>query len=164
MPELSQLSTLVFDVDGVFTDGKVIVDPSGELLRTMCIRDGYAVKRALSAGLRICIITGGRSEAVRLRFKNLGVSDYYSGVDDKAPVLAAYFKRHTLQRDQVMYTGDDLLDLPAMRLAGLACAPANAAPEVLAKADMICKSSGGQDCVREIIEAVLKARKAWAIT
>ena len=156
------IRAFVFDVDGVMTDGTVIADPSGELLRTLSIRDGYAIKRALLTGYRVAIITGGRSEAVRKRFLNLGPVDYYSNVQDKGPVMQGYIDRHGLAPAEVLFMGDDLPDLAPMRIAGLACAPADACPEVLAEAQYVSPRTGGNHCVRDVIERTLKLNGHWA--
>ena len=158
---LRGVHTLVLDVDGVLTDNTVQVTEDGEQLRTMSIRDGYALKAGLEAGLRIAVITGGSSMGVRRRLLGLGVRDYYSGVVDKAEVLSAYLQEHQLAADGVCYLGDDLPDLPAMDLVGLVCAPQDACPEVLAKAHYVGNKGGGQGFVREVIEGVLKLQRRW---
>ena len=158
---LSAITTFVFDVDGVMTNGQVLVSENGELLRSMNIKDGYALKLAVQRGYRVCIITGGRSEGVRLRFSALGIKDYYSGVHDKAPVLDGYAERHGLPRQELLYVGDDLPDLPAMQACGVSCAPADAVEQVRSAADLVLKQGGGQGCVREIIEHVLRSQGKW---
>ena len=151
----------VFDVDGVFTDGTIQVTEAGELLRTMHIHDGLAVKIALEAGYRVCIITGGSSAGVGKRFAALGVADVYSGVTDKTEVLEAYAVRHGVALGSVLYMGDDLPDLGPMRCAGLACAPADARPEALAAAQYVSPRDGGAGCVRDVVERVLKLNGRW---
>ncbi len=159
----ANIKTFAFDVDGVMTDSRVLVSENGELLRHMSIRDGYALQFAIKAGYRIVVITGGASNGVRERLARLGVVDYYSGVHDKAVVLHAYLDRHGLQADQTLYLGDDIPDLSAMAIVGLACAPADAAPEVLAKADYVSPLKGGEGCVRDVIERVLKLNQEWQV-
>ncbi len=155
------IRTFVFDVDGVMTDARVQVTERGELLRTMSIRDGYAVQLAVQLGYRVAIITGGTSEGVRLRFLRLGVDDYYSGIRDKALTLDAYHARHGLSAAQTLYMGDDVLDLPAMRVVGLPCAPADAVPQVLAAAKYVSPHRGGAGCVRDAVERVLTLNGHW---
>ena len=164
MPEvdLTQISTFVFDVDGVMTDGRVLVTEAGELLRTMSVRDGYALKRAIDAGYRVAVITGGRSEGVRLRLAGLGINDYYSGVHDKLPVLEGYAERHGVDLREAAYLGDDVLDVPAMRACGLGCTPRDGCREALEAADVVTDRVGGDGCVRELIESVLRAQGKWA--
>ena len=160
-PDWSSVRAFLFDVDGVLTDARILVTETGELLRSMSVRDGYAMKRALEAGYRIAIVTGGTSAGVRDRFVKLGVLDVYSGVHDKGPVVAAYRERHGLAREACLYLGDDLPDLPAFREVGVPCAPRDADAEVLARADYVCARGGGEGCARELIEAVMRARGEW---
>lgn len=162
-PDFSRVRALLFDVDGVMTDGRLLASETGHLLRSLNVRDGYALKLALEAGLRIAIVTGGRSEGVRQRFAGLGVVDYYSGVDDKLPTVAAYLRRHGVPATEALYMGDDLPDLEALRYVGLGCAPADAVPEALDAADYSTERRGGRGCVREVVERVLRARASWPV-
>lgn len=155
--------TFFFDVDGVFTDGTIQVSEDGHLLRTMSIRDGYSVKVAVEAGYRVCVITGGSSAGVAKRFSGLGVGDVYSGVRDKAKVLEAYARRHGIDLARALYLGDDLPDVAPMRLVGLPCAPADAAAEVLQVANYISPQTGGEGCVRDVVERVLKLNGHWPV-
>jgi 3-deoxy-D-manno-octulosonate 8-phosphate phosphatase (KDO 8-P phosphatase) len=152
---------LAFDVDGVFTDNSVLVTEAGELLRTMNVRDGYALKTAVSAGFPVCIITGGRSQGVSSRLSALGVEHIYSGIHDKWPVLQQFMQMHQLQAHELCYMGDDMLDLPILRRVGIATAPADAIQEVLDMADYISPLKGGQGCVRDVLEKVLKLQGKW---
>lgn len=165
MPDIfaafARIRTFAFDVDGVMTDARVRVTSTGELLREMNIRDGYALQLAVKCGYRVVVITGGTSEGVRLRLARLGVVDYYSGVHEKIVVLEAYLDRHGLAAADTLYLGDDLPDLGPMQLVGLPCAPADAAPEVLAEAAYISPERGGAGCVRDVIERVLKLNQDW---
>ena len=151
----------VFDVDGVMTDGRVVAGADGTLQRSMSIRDGYALKRAVESGLRVGVITGGSSEGVRRRLAGLGVHDYYSGVAEKLEVFEAYLARHGVPVAESLYMGDDLPDVAPLRAAGLGCAPADATPEVLAVADYVSHLPGGGHCVREVLERVLRLRGSW---
>ena len=159
----AKIKAFVFDVDGVMTAGSVLVGDDGELLRTVSIRDGYAVQLAVKLGYRVAIITGGSSPGVRTRFMRLGVSDYYSGVQDKKEVYLAYLERHQLEASQVLYMGDDIPDYEVMKLAGLAAAPADACPEILAVSHYVSGVKGGQGCVRDVIERVLKLNGSWPV-
>ena len=158
------ITTFVLDVDGVLTDGTIQVNESGDLLRTMSIVDGFALKSALRAGYRIAVITGGDSAGVRRRFAKLGLVDYYSGVVDKAEVLAAYAERHAVDLSRALYMADDLPDVPPMQYVGLPCAPADARPEVLAVARYVSPHRGGAGCVRDVIERVMKLNGQWPPT
>lgn len=158
---LAQISTFVFDVDGVFTDGNVLVTTSGELLRKMSVKDGYAVKTAILKGYRICIITGGTNEGVKERLKGLGVTDFYMGAHHKEEPLREYLEDYGIDPGTVVYMGDDLPDIPPMQRVALATAPQNAVSEVKAIAAYVSHRNGGDGCVRDIIEQVLKVRGDW---
>ena len=161
--KLKSVRAFVFDVDGVFTNNEILITEAGELLRSMNLRDGLAVKRAVRAGFILGVITGGRSEGVKKRFEGLGVTEYYSGVqeDEKWAVLAAFMQRNGLQASDICYMGDDLPDLPVLRKVGVATCPADAIPEVLDTVDYVSPVPGGRGCVRDIIEKTMKLQEKW---
>lgn len=159
---LKDINTFVFDVDGVFTDSSLLITTSGELLRKMSVRDGFAVKVALSRGYRICVISGGSNEGVRSRLEALGVKDIYLGCDEKAAFLDEFMQENGIAAGEVLYMGDDIPDLPVMQMAGLAACPQNAVPEIKAISHYISHLNGGEGCVRDIIQQVLKVRGDWA--
>lgn len=107
---LNDITTFIFDVDGVLTDGTVTVTTSGEMLRTMNIKDGYALKTAVDKGYNVCIISGGSNEGVRLRLQGLGIKDIYLGAHNKIEQLNDYFTAHNIKSDQTLYMGDDIPD------------------------------------------------------
>jgi 3-deoxy-D-manno-octulosonate 8-phosphate phosphatase (KDO 8-P phosphatase) len=158
---LKQITTFVFDVDGVLTDGMVLVTTEGELLRKMNVQDGYAIKTAIQKGYRICIISGGTNDGVSKRLKGLGVEDVFLGAHDKEAIFGQYLQHHGIDAEHVLYMGDDIPDIPAMSKAGLPCAPQNAVPEVKATCNYISHKNGGEGCVRDVIEQVLKVRGDW---
>lgn len=158
---LNDITTFVFDVDGVFTDGSILVTTKGEMLRRMNVKDGYALKTALQKGYNVCIITGGTNEGVKERLKGLGVTDIYLGAHHKQDPLEEYLDIYNIDSKNVVYMGDDLPDIPPMRMVGLAAAPQNAVAEVKAISDYVSHKNGGQGCVRDIIEQVLKVRGDW---
>jgi 3-deoxy-D-manno-octulosonate 8-phosphate phosphatase (KDO 8-P phosphatase) len=158
---LRDITTFVFDVDGVFTDSSILITTTGELLRKMSVRDGYAVKTALDQGYRICIISGGSNEGVRRRMQALGVTDIYLGADHKEEALRAYLMDYDIKPEEVLYMGDDIPDIPAMQMSGMVACPQNAVAEVKRIAHYISHLAGGDGCVREIIEQVLKVRGHW---
>jgi len=158
---LNDITAFVFDVDGVFTDSSVHITSNGELLRTMSIRDGYAVKQAVDAGYKICVITGGKNVGVKLRLEGLGVKEVHLGVQNKIGVIKKFLDREELQKHQVAYMGDDLPDFEAMQLAGLTSCPQDAAPEIKAVCDYISHRNGGKGCVRDLIEQVMRAQQEW---
>ncbi|RME95398.1 MAG: 3-deoxy-D-manno-octulosonate 8-phosphate phosphatase [Bacteroidetes bacterium] len=155
------IETLIFDVDGVLTDSFVHVQEDGSLLRRMNIRDGYALKRAVQQGLRVIIISGGKSQGVRIRLNRLGIEDIHLGVSDKMEVYRQVVDRYDLDEGTILYMGDDLPDYELMRRVGLPCCPADAVAEVKAVATYISPRVGGQGCARDVIEKVMKLRDLW---
>ncbi|MEJ2163021.1 MAG: HAD hydrolase family protein [Robiginitalea sp.] len=158
---LKDITTFVFDIDGVFTDSSILITTEGALLRKMSVRDGYAVKTALSQGYRICIISGGTNEGVRKRMQALGVTDIYLGADFKEESLREYLMDYEIPVQEILYMGDDIPDIPAMQMSGMVACPQNAVPEVKRISHYISHYDGGEGCVRDIIEQVLKIRGDW---
>lgn len=158
---LRDVTTFVFDVDGVFTDSSVLITTSGELLRKMSVRDGYAVKTALQKGYRMCVISGGSNEGVRERLRGLGVTDIYLGAGHKEDILREYMLDYGISPGEILYMGDDIPDIPAMRMAGMVACPQNAVPEVKAISHYISHLNGGEGCVRDIIQQVMKVQGNW---
>ena len=159
---LPQISTLIFDVDGVLTNGMVTVFPNGELVRHMNIKDGYALKTAVDAGMNVCIISGGNNEGVRTRLANLGIKNIYLGAHDKIKQYNEIVKKYNLQPENILYMGDDIPDYPVMKLVGLACCPNDAAPEIQGISNYISYKKGGDGCARDIIEQVLRVQGKWS--
>lgn len=155
------IDTLIFDVDGVFTDGTMLVTDTGEMHRRVTARDGFVVRHAIQSGYRLAIITGGTSVGIRERFEKLGVPDVYTGVQDKLAVYRAYIDQHQLDPERILYMGDDLPDYEVMRLVGLPTCPSDAAEEVKAISLYISPFKGGHNCVRDVVEKVLKLNGDW---
>lgn len=149
------------DVDGVLTDGSLILLNDGQLCRTMHIRDGYAIQLAVKKGYHLLIISGANDPAVKTRLNNLGVTDIHLGIQDKATLLAEKMQSLGVSKEQVLYIGDDMPDLSAMKLVGLACCPKDACAEIKELAHYISPVEGGKGCVREIIEKILKLHNHW---
>ena len=158
---LNQITTFVFDVDGVLTDGSLQVSTKGELLRTMNTKDGYAIKMALKAGFTVCIISGGKNEGVRERLRGLGITDIYLGVDDKVEQMDEFFDIYDIKPEQVLYMGDDIPDYYPMKLVGLPCCPQDAVPELKEISFYVSHKNGGEGCVRDVIEQVMKVQGKW---
>ena len=158
---LNQIKCFVFDVDGVLTDGSIQISTQGELLRTMNMKDGYAMKAAQQAGYTVCIISGGKNEGVRSRLRGLGLTDIYLGVDDKVEQLDEFLDIYNISRDEVLYMGDDIPDYYVMQDVGLPCCPQDAAAEVKAISKYISHKKGGKGCVRDVIEQVMKVQGKW---
>ncbi len=161
LESLYKIKALVFDVDGVMTNGQLQLTEEGQYLRTFHIRDGYALRKAIEEGLKIAIISGGKSEGINRRLKDLGVTDIYLGIHDKLPVLMEWVARHEIKIEELAYMGDDILDLPCMLYAHIKACPYDAAPEIKAIANYYTLRKGGEGCVRELIEHVLKTQNHW---
>jgi 3-deoxy-D-manno-octulosonate 8-phosphate phosphatase (KDO 8-P phosphatase) len=161
LQQLEKITTFVFDVDGVLTDGTLFLFPGGEMVRRMNIKDGYALQLAVKKGYHVVIISGGYSELVRERLEKLGVHEVHMRVHNKKEVLQAYTAKHQIALSQVLYMGDDIPDVDVMRYAGLACCPADACSEVKAISQYISPFAGGSGCARDVIEKVMKLRGDW---
>lgn len=158
---LNHITTFVFDVDGVLTDGTISLTTTGEMLRTMHTKDGFAMKTALLSGYNICIISGGSNEGVRMRLNGLGIKDVYLGAHDKIDQLNHYFDQHGIKAENVLYMGDDIPDYPVMKMVGLPTCPQDAVQEIKAISKYVSHKNGGQGCVRDVIEQVLKVQGKW---
>ena len=158
---LPNITTLIFDVDGVLTNGLVTIMPDGQLVRNMNIKDGYALKTAVDKGLNVCIISGGKNEGVRTRLANLGIKDIYLGAHDKIKQYNELVEKYNLKPENVLYMGDDVPDFPVMKLVGLPCCPNDAAREIQQVSKYISDKKGGEGCVRDIIEQILRVQGKW---
>ena len=158
---LKDIDTFVFDVDGVLTDGTVLVSTEGELLRAMSVKDGYAIKTALQKGYKVCIISGGTNEGVRKRLAGLGVDHIYLGISQKEIPFETFVSENKIQLNQILYMGDDIPDIPVMKKVAISACPQNAVPEVKAISDYVSHKKGANGCVRDVIEQVLKGRGDW---
>lgn len=158
---LSEITTFIFDVDGVLTNGIVTVFPDGQLLRQMNIKDGYALKSAVKAGFNVCIISGGKNEGVRKRLANLGIKDIYLGAHDKIKQYNELVEKYNLKPENVLYMGDDVPDLPVMQLVGMPCCPNDAVREIKEVSKYISDKTGGNGCARDVLEQVLRVQGKW---
>lgn len=159
--KFKHINTFVFDVDGVLTDGNLLVLPGGVMARTMNIKDGYALQLAVKKGYHVLVISGGNSPEVKDRLEKLGVTHVWMKVSDKPAVLKEYMQQHQLAAETVLYMGDDIPDLQVIQLAGLPCCPADAVQEIKEKSVYISHLTGGTGCVRDVIEKVMKLRGDW---
>ena len=157
----TRIKLLILDVDGVMTDGRVILNARGEEIKRFYVRDGYGVKRLLAVGIDVVIITGRKSKAVECRAKELGIQEIYQGVKQKGSLCREVIARKNLIKDQVCCMGDDLPDLPVFSQAGISIAVADAASEVRDAANHVTEQKGGHGAVREVCELILKAQKNW---
>ncbi len=158
---LSNIKTFIFDVDGVMTDGIVVLASNGDMLRTMNVKDGYALQLAVKKGYRIIIITGGNSEAVRKRFQGLGIKEVYMAIGNKLEVFHQIVKEDQLELNSILYMGDDIPDYQIMAEVGVAACPADAAEEIKKISHYISPKPGGRGCVRDVLEQVMKVQELW---
>ena len=159
--KLQKITTFIFDFDGVLSDGKILIMPDGDQLRSTNVKDGYAIQYALRKGYKVTIISGGYSETMRLRYKNFPNIDIYLEVPDKVAMLKEYMAEKSLTSEQLLIMGDDIPDIKMMKMAALKCAPADAAEEVKAISDYVSFQNGGNGAVRDVIEQTLKAQNRW---
>ena len=158
---LPKITTMIFDVDGVLTDGMVTLLPTGEQLRSLNSKDGFAIQLAVKKGLRICVITGGNSENVKSRLSKMGVSDIYLRILHKIETYEDIKVMYDLTDEEIMFMGDDLPDYEIMSKVGVPACPNNAAREIKDISTYISDQDGGKGCVRDIIEKVLRSQNKW---
>ena len=159
----SQITTFIFDVDGVLTDGSLLVMPGGAMVRRMNIKDGYALQLAVKAGYHIVIISGGNSPEVEDRLNKLGIQQVFMRAENKMMILENIMQQHKLTQTEILFMGDDIPDYEVMGRVGLACCPADAATEIKQISKYISPLKGGEGCVRDVIEKVLKLRGNWSL-
>lgn len=158
---LKDIDTIILDLDGVLTDGSVLVTESGEQLRKMFIRDGYAMQLAVKMGYVLMVISGGNSQTVVGRFEKLGVQEIHIGAKNKVELIESLLPKYNKSWSSVLYMGDDIPDTDVMLKANIATAPADAVSEIKTIAHYISDKKGGEGCVRDVIEKVMKARNNW---
>lgn len=159
--DLSKIKALAFDVDGVLSGNVVTLTDGDNPLRTANIKDGYALQLAVKRGLQLAVITGGRSQAVRARYELLGVHKIFMGASVKLTIFEAWTKETGLSPEQVLYMGDDIPDYEVMQACGCPCCPADAADEIKAISLYVSPRRGGEGCVRDVVEQVLRAQGKW---
>lgn len=157
----SPIRVFVFDADGVLTDGSLLATEDGHLLRRMNIKDGYALQLAIKKGYKVWVISGGKSEAVRARLNKLGITDVHIGIESKKEMLQEIITASNTDRSHILYMGDDIPDYAAMQLCGLPCCPGDAVAEIKHISRYISHANGGEGCVRDVIEKVLKLNGDW---
>lgn len=158
---MNNIDTFIFDVDGVLTDSSVFVTNEGDILRTMNIRDGFAMKAAVESGYNVCIISGGSNEGVRIRLRNLGITDIHLGTPDKVETFKEYLELYNIKSENVLYMGDDIPDYHVMQLVELPCCPQDASPEIKRISKYISHKNGGKGAARDVIEQVMKVQGKW---
>ena len=159
--DLSKIRAVIFDVDGVLSSETITLSSDGEPLRTVNIKDGYAIQLACKCGLHLAIMTGGNTFAVRKRYESLGVKDVYMGVKVKLSIYNSFLEKYGLSDDEVIYVGDDIPDYEVMRRVGCACCPKDACAEIKAVSLYVSDNIGGHGVGRDILEQVLMAKNKW---
>ena len=159
--DLKRIRAFAFDVDGVLSASSIPLHPSGEPMRVINIKDGYAMQLAVKLGYDVAIITGGRTEAVRKRFEGLGVKDLYLGAAVKISVYDEWLAKRGLKDEEVAFMGDDIPDYEVMKVCGCPCCPSDAAPEIREASLYVSPLNGGMGCVRDVVEQVLRAQGKW---
>ena len=161
---LPKIKTFLFDVDGVLTNGTVQIMPNGEVVRNLNSKDGYAIQLAVKKGYRIAIITGGNSVAIKNTLQELGIKDVFLSQHHKETCYENYILEHSLKEDEIVYMGDDLPDYDVMKRVGIAACPNNSAHEIREISIYISNRNGGEACVRDIIEQVMRSQNTWEIS
>ena len=159
--DLTKIKALAFDVDGVLSAETIQTNNDGVLMRSVNTKDGYALRLAVTTGLHVAIITGAREEAIRRRYEGICIQDVFLGSSVKTEKLRQLLDKYQLSLDEVLYMGDDIPDYEVMKMVGLPCCPADAAPEIREISRYVSHRSGGYGCVRDVIEQVLKAQGKW---
>lgn len=162
LEKFNSITTFAFDVDGVLTDGTLIVLPGGLMARKMNVKDGYALQLAIKRGYNVIVISGGASDEVMERLRKLGVAEVFMKTTDKLLALQDYIDKKKVRWNEVLFMGDDIPDLDVMKRVGVACCPADAVHEIKEIAAYISAVNGGFGCAREVIEKVLKLRGNWS--
>jgi len=163
LENFKDIHTFLFDVDGVLTNNEILILDDGKLLRKMNVRDGYGLRKAVQQGYRVGIITGGKSAGVMEGLKKLGIRDIYAGIADKTDAYLNFIRIHDIDPSGVLYMGDDLPDYLPMCRVGLPACPKDAVAEIRKVARYISPFKGGEGCVRDVIEKVLKIQGNWPV-
>ncbi|HJN53972.1 MAG TPA: HAD-IIIA family hydrolase [Flavobacteriaceae bacterium] len=161
--DLKNISTFIFDVDGVLTDGSLLIDSDGNMLRKMNVKDGYALKAAIDCGYNVCVISGGTNESVRKRLEGLLIKVIHLGSDNKIEQLNSFIKKYNLDKKSILFMGDDIPDIPILKVIGLPCCPQDATPEVKDLCSYVSHKNGGMGAVRDVIKQVMKIQNNWAV-
>jgi len=161
LAEFKKVTTFIFDIDGVLTDGTVLILRDGLQARQMHVKDGFGLQMAMKNGYNVFVISGGISEESKLRLQYLGIKEIHIGIADKTKFVSDLLRNKKIKWGEVLYMGDDLPDMPLMNKVGLSCCPADAVSEVKSIVKYISPINGGWGCVRDVIEKVLKVNGQW---
>jgi 3-deoxy-D-manno-octulosonate 8-phosphate phosphatase (KDO 8-P phosphatase) len=159
--KLKNIKAFIFDVDGVLSMDVSPLDENGDPMRTANVKDGFAIRYALQNGFKVAIITGANTQRVKLRYKKLGVDHIYLNSFEKLESLNDFIEKTDLKKDEILYMGDDLVDFPIMKEVGIATCPIDAVPEIKSVSQYISDKKGGEGCVRDVIEQVMRSQGKW---
>ena len=159
--DLTKIKAIIFDVDGVLSSETIPLHPNGEPMRTVNIKDGYAIQLAMKQGLRIAILTGGKTESVRKRYENLGIEDIFMGCAVKLKVYQEFLANYGYAEEEIMYMGDDIPDYEIMQQVGCPVCPKDACSDIKELSIYVSDRNGGYGCGRDVIEQVLRAQGKW---
>ena len=159
--DLTKIKAIIFDVDGVLSAETITLNTDGEPLRTVNIKDGYAIQLAQKEGLRVVILTGGTTESIRLRYDRLGVKDIYMGCAVKIKTYNQFKQKYGLSDEEIVYMGDDVPDYEIVKVCGCPCCPSDACPDIKQISLYVSNKAGGYGCARDVIEQVLRAQGKW---
>ena len=158
---LDKIKALVFDVDGVLSANVMVMADDGNPIRTVNVKDGYALQLAVKCGIRVAIITGARVDSIAKRFEYLGITDVYLRSSQKINDLNNFMEKYGLKPEEILYMGDDIPDYQVMKICGLPCCPSDAAPEIKGVATYVSPYNGGYGCARDVVEQILRSRGQW---
>ena len=159
--DLSRIKAIVFDVDGVLSASTITLHPNGEPMRTVNIKDGYAIQLAVKQGLHIAIMTGANVDSIRVRSERLGVKEAFAACSVKIKVYEKFLAEYGMADDEIIFVGDDVPDYEVMSRCGCPCCPADACPDIKSISRYISSANGGYGVGRDIIEQVLRAQGKW---
>lgn len=159
--QLKKVTIFIFDMDGVLTDGQLLLTENNMWLRSMNIKDGYALQAAVKAGYQVMVLSGSNSEPVSLRLQKLGLVHIFMSVKNKKEFLLDFLLKNNIANEEILYMGDDMPDMECMKMAGVAACPLDAVPDIRAIAAYISPLAGGKGCVRDVIEKVMKLNGDW---
>jgi 3-deoxy-D-manno-octulosonate 8-phosphate phosphatase (KDO 8-P phosphatase) len=159
--KLKRIKLLILDVDGVMTDGRIIMDDEGHEIKNFNVRDGHGLKILQRYGIKVAILTGRQSKVVEHRAKDLEIKDVYQKVFNKKEVFEKILKKHKLSPNEAAFIGDDIVDIPVLRRVGFSIAVADAADVVKKSVDYVAKNRGGRGAIREVCEMILQAQDKW---
>ena len=158
---LNSIKAFIFDIDGVLTNGKILITSKGDMYREMDTKDGFAIKYALNKGFKIAIISGGKDKGLKIRLQDLGIKNIFLGFTDKERPFNDFIKNEDIKPNDILYMGDDIPDIPSLKVVGVSTCPKDSAVEVREVCDYISHINGGKGCVRDVLEQTMRVQNKW---